>query len=149
METVLRVSEVPAVPEQLAAGVGESDPWSTIRSGGRRWSGMTNYKVWRPPTDVYETDDSIVVQVEIAGLKEGDFEIFLGKRLLTIRGTRHESGGRLSYQQMEIRYGEFLTEAHLPLAVESNRTEASYENGFLLVRLPKTAKRRVTVVEVK
>ena len=37
-----------------------------------RW-GMSE-AVWRPPTDVYETDDSVVVVVEIAGLGEGDYD---------------------------------------------------------------------------
>ena len=42
--------------------------------------------VWHPPTDVYEREDSIVVRVEIAGMKEEDFIIQLDQYLLTILG---------------------------------------------------------------
>ena len=53
-----------------------------------RW-GMSE-AVWRPPTDVYETDDSVVVVVEIAGLGEGDYTITLSGRTLLISGERRD-----------------------------------------------------------
>ena len=53
-----------------------------------RW-GMSE-AVWRPPTDVYETDDSVVVVVEIAGLSEGDYTVTLNGRTLLISGERRD-----------------------------------------------------------
>jgi HSP20 family molecular chaperone IbpA len=53
-----------------------------------RW-GMSE-AVWRPPTDVYETDDSVVVVVEIAGLAEGDYTVTLSGRALLISGERRD-----------------------------------------------------------
>jgi HSP20 family protein len=147
METSVRVSEVRVDGEQLAPLAGDSDPWSSGGVGEARWMGAHSYKVWRPPTDVYETDESVVVKVEIAGLKEGEFEVSLANRVLTIFGSRRESAAKLSYQQMEIRYGRFLTEVRLPCSVEAQRTEAVYEDGFLRVTLPKVPRRRVNVVE--
>ena len=147
METSTRVSEVRVESEQLAPHGGDSDPWSSGGLGEARWLGPHSYKVWRPPTDVYETDESVVVKVEIAGLKEGEFEVSLTSRILTIFGSRRESASKLSYQQMEIRYGRFLTEVRLPCAVESGQTEAVYEDGFLRVTLPKAPRRRVSIVE--
>ena len=40
---------------------------------------------WRPPTDVYETEEAIMVRMEIAGMNESDFVIELKGRLLLIR----------------------------------------------------------------
>jgi HSP20 family protein len=101
--------------------------------------------VWRPPTDVFETDDSVVVIVEIAGLAEGDFEISLDGRLLIVSGERHDPAEKLAYQQMEIRYGRFRTELHVPWALESSGQSASYEDGFLRIMLRKAQSRRVPV----
>ena len=42
--------------------------------------------VWRPPTDVYELEETLVVRVEIAGMREEDFIIQLNGRILSIRG---------------------------------------------------------------
>jgi len=95
--------------------------------------------LWRPPTDVYETDDALVVRVEIAGVKESDFSIELVRRRLVVSGNRfdHSSAPKLAYQQMEILYGEFRTDVYLPLPIEENKVEAIYQDGFLSIRLPK------------
>ena len=108
-----------------------------------RW-GMSE-AVWRPPTDVYETDDSVVVVVEIAGLSEGDYTITLNGRTLLISGERRDPAERLAYQQMEIRHGRFRTQVHLPWTLEPQGQRASYANGFLKVVLSKAQVRRVPV----
>jgi HSP20 family protein len=113
---------------------------------GQRWLSARQHKIWRPPTDVYETDDCIVVKVEIAGMEEGDFDIALDARKLVISGVRHDPAAKLSYQQMEILYGHFETHVHLPRAIDADRIEATYRNGFLHVRLPKAKPHKVPVV---
>jgi HSP20 family protein len=93
--------------------------------------------LWRPPTDVFETEDKIVVRVEIAGMREQDFTLELDGRLLSIRGVRPDLSARRAYHQMEIRFGEFSIEIELPAPVLAQQVEAVYDNGFLLVKLPK------------
>jgi HSP20 family protein len=109
-----------------------------------RW-GMQNEAIWRPPTDVYETGDSAIVIVEIAGLSDGSYEISLTGRVLTVSGERRDPAEKLAYQQMEIRYGRFRTEVHLPWALDGTDHTASYEDGFLRIRLRKAQTRRVPV----
>ena len=126
----------------------------------RRWLPLRHIRTWRPPTDVYETDDCVVVKVEIAGMEEGDavftskFTISLSNRNLTITGVRPDplaeaEGSTLSYQQIEIRYGEFKTEVYLPWAIVENEIEATYADGFLRVDLPKAKVQKVPVVETR
>jgi HSP20 family protein len=112
--------------------------------GNTRW-GHLNETFWRPPTDVYETDDSIVVLVEIAGLSPQDYAITLNARILTVTGERRSPEGKLAYQQMEIRHGKFRAEVHLPWPLEGAGQTATYENGFLKITLPKAQVRRVLV----
>jgi len=102
---------------------------------------------WRPPTDVYETDDSVVVIIEIPGLAAGDYQVTLTNRTLVVRGQRQEPGDKLAYHQMEIHYGEFRSQVHLPWALghTEDSIEASYEEGFLRVLLRKAQPRRVPV----
>ena len=102
-------------------------------------------QVWHPPTDVYETDGRIVVKVEIAGMSDGDFTISLSDRTLTISGHRLDPETKLSYQQLEIRYGDFRTEVYLPWPVADEEIEATYEDGFLTVVLPKVRPKKVPV----
>lgn len=120
----------------------------------RRWLSLRRPRTWRPPTDVYETDTCVVVNVEIAGMEERDFTISLSNRNLTITGVRHDplaeaQGLTLSYQQIEIRYGDFETEVYLPWAIVEEEIEATYEDGFLRVVLPKAKPQKVPVVETR
>ncbi len=102
---------------------------------------------WRPATDVYETEESVIVKVEVAGMSERDFCVSLSNRDLVISGVRHDLDCKQTYQQLEIPYGDFSTEVFLPYAVNREDIRATYENGFLTVVLPKVKAHRVTVVE--
>ena len=113
---------------------------------GQRWVSARKHKIWRPPTDVYETDDCIVVKVEIAGMVQEDFSISLEAKKLIISGIRRDPAAKLGYQQMEILYGHFETQVLLPRAVEVEKIEATYQNGFLSVRRPKALPRQVPVM---
>lgn len=93
--------------------------------------------VWSPPTDFFETEDSYVVRVEVAGMREEDFEVTLQKDTLLITGERHENPARRAYHQMEIRFGKFASALPIPGPVDSESAQAVYENGFLTITLPK------------
>ena len=106
--------------------------------------------VWRPLTDVYETGTSAVVKLEIAGVDKADIDIAFANRILTVTGTRRDPAEKLTYQQMEIKYGDFRTDVFLPWTVKENDIEANYEDGFLMIVLPKSKGTRrvpITVVE--
>ena len=70
-------------------------------------------------------------------MKADDFTISFIDRLLVISGQRCDPVGKISYQNMEIPNGEFRTEVRIGWPLELNDIEATYENGFLYVKLPK------------
>ena len=93
--------------------------------------------VWSPPTDVYETDKAYIVRVEIAGMREEDFEVAVENHTLHISGSRPDSSARRAYHQMEIRFGKFSTSIGLPNPVDVEQSRAEYKDGFLIVTLSK------------
>ena len=101
-----------------------------------RWRIISRPHAWRPPTDVYETEETLVIRVEVAGMREADFTISLAERMLTIRGIRQDTSERRAYHQMEIAFGEFTTEVELPYNIISEKAEATYRDGFLRITLP-------------
>jgi HSP20 family molecular chaperone IbpA len=109
------------------------------------WYMARNRRLWRPPTDVYETDSHIVIKIEIAGMNEADFKISFVDRRLIVLGRRRDPVGKLIYHNMEIRYGEFLSEVWIGWALDQSAIEATYENGFLFVKLPKAKEQRVQI----
>jgi HSP20 family protein len=101
---------------------------------------------WSPPTDVFETDASFVIRVEIAGMRQSDFNIDVENNFVVISGVRMESPERRAYHQMEVRFGEFKTAVEIPAGVDVSNALADYEDGFLNVVLPKI---RPTTVSIK
>ena len=101
---------------------------------------------WRPPTDLCEVEGAFVARIEIGGMKEGYLSVSIADRMLTVVGIRQYSGPRGAFHQMEIRYGEFCTQVRLPAAVDDEKIEASYSDGFLTVLVPKKGVHRVNVV---
>jgi HSP20 family protein len=109
-----------------------------FRKGGR-----TNK--WRPPTDIYETKDAIIVRIEIAGMRDSDFSITLSDHTLSVEGIRTNIDDRTTYHQMEIRFGEFLSEINILWPVDAKSVEAEYKDGFLRLVLPKTKPHKVEI----
>jgi len=101
--------------------------------------------LWSPPTDVYETEANCVVKVEVAGMRDEDFEVALENNVLTISGIRLDLNERRAYHQMEIRFGKFEIAVSLPAPVDVEKAVAEYKDGFLVVLLPKADVKHVEV----
>ncbi len=109
------------------------------------WRLTSHPHVWRPPTDVYETEDKYVVIVEIAGMNEEDFSVTLDQNILTISGLRRDTMERKSFHQMEIYFGEFVAEVEFPNPVDVNRCTAEYDRGFLWVSTVKSSPKNIII----
>ncbi len=108
-----------------------------------------NNRTFVPPTDVIEFPDRLMVLVEIAGMRSGDFNVSLANRTLVISGTRERpSLGQAAYHQVEIAYGEFRVEVQLPYAVVREEVSASYRDGVLQVSLPRHAESQHVLIPV-
>ena len=110
-----------------------------------QWIVCQHVGAWQPPTDFYEDDEAVVVRVEAAGVQSEGFSISLAERRLIVTGTRADGVSKRAYHQMEIHFGEFRAEVHLPWQVEPEAVVATYEDGFLTVRLPRPGAQRASV----
>ena len=116
-------------------------------SGGKRWRNGVRSPIWRPPTDVYENEQDVIVRVEVAGMREDDFSISLAGDRLTVRGNRPDIQEKRAYHQMEIPFGEFNLEVKLPAPVLADKVIAEYQAGFLRLVFPKDKPKRIQVSE--
>jgi HSP20 family protein len=93
---------------------------------------------FEPPIDVYETQDGLVVRMEIPGMKKRDISVELEEDTLIIKGLRDDTsrGPKVGYYQMEINYGTFERRIRIYMPIRENKLTAFYRDGFLEVRLP-------------
>lgn len=129
-----------------------------MESGRRRdpfseWLGEPSERLrgdrWEPAIDVYETEKSIIVRVELAGVQGSDVRVTVDGNLLRLRGVRRPrvEAAAQRLHQMEIAFGPFERSLRIPVAFERDRVSAHLEEGFLRVILPKRVpvRRRIQV----
>jgi HSP20 family protein len=94
---------------------------------------------WSPAVDVYDRKDSLIVKAELPGMDKKDIKVNIDGDVLTIKGeTRkgQEVQGKDCYYS-ERAYGSFYRAIPLPVAVQKEKTKASYKDGILTIELPK------------
>ncbi|UCG13175.1 MAG: Hsp20/alpha crystallin family protein [Deltaproteobacteria bacterium] len=97
---------------------------------------------WRPFLDLYETEQDLVVLVELAGMQADDVEINVGRERVQLRGNRcRPSEHKVTrVHHMEIEFGPYDQMIALPEPVDPNGSTSTYRDGFLIIRLPKEVK---------
>jgi HSP20 family protein len=103
-----------------------------------------------PLINVFEDKERLVVVAEVAGLDPGKIDISCQGRTLTIHSERkpRDLDKSVGFHRRERSFGEFSRSLQLPEDYDLQRAEAKYENGLLIIRVPKaeSAKpRKITV----
>lgn len=101
--------------------------------------------------DMYETDDAVVVKSAIPGAKPEDLDVSVTGDTLTIKGeTRTEEEVKEeNYIRRECRYGSFCRSLTIPVPVVSDKAEAEFEDGVLILTLPKAEEVKPKAIKVK
>ena len=104
-------------------------------AGGREGSAKAHCV---PNTDVYATDNGLVVKVELAGMRSDNLEITVESNRLRISGTRPDGcrAPKCNFLVMEINYGPFESVLELPPGFDLSQAKAAYLNGFLRIDVP-------------
>lgn len=130
--------------EDLMMGTkdGDLDLYFDVVFGSHRPAMMHAERGWHPPADLYETDEALVIRVDIAGMDIRDLSLVLDRNSLSLTGTRREPAAeqRRQYHKMEVPYGPFERVFKLPCTVCSETPRADYKDGFLTVTLKKQGK---------
>jgi HSP20 family protein len=107
----------------------------TRSAGGREGSARAHCV---PNTDVYATDNGLVIKVELAGMRSDNLEITIEGNRLRVSGNRPDGcrAPKCSFLVMEINYGPFETMLDLPPGYDLGQAKAAYLNGFLRIDVP-------------
>src|ERR1700756_3258947 len=99
---------------------------------------------WVPNTDVYTTDEGLVIKVELAGMRSENLQITVEGNKLRISGQRPDEcrAAKFNFLAMEISYGPFENVLELPSGYDLIQAKASYLNGFFRIDVPVAAPTR-------
>ena len=115
------------------------------------FSRLQSFAFEAPALDVYEQKDDLIVKAEIPGLTKDEINITLEGNTLTIKGEKkkEQEVKEEDYYKCERSYGSFSRSIDLPVAVQTNKVNASFKDGVLELRLPKTEEAKKNVVTIK
>ena len=96
---------------------------------------------FRPNVDVFETEDEVVIKMELPGVSREDFSVELEGNVLYVRGCRldHDRAKAERYHQMEISYGPFEKVIYLPESISPEDVSALLKDGLLIISVNKKA----------
>jgi HSP20 family protein len=105
---------------------------------------------WAPSVDIYENKDQIVLEAELPGMKQEDFDLSIENNVLTLRGERkfEKTDETDNYHRVERSYGAFTRSFTLPHTVSAEGANAEYNNGVLRVTLPKREETKARRIQV-
>ena len=106
---------------------------------------------WTPSVDIFENQDKIVLEAELAGMNPEDVDISIENNIITLKGERkfEKNEETENYHRVERSYGSFVRSFTLPRTVVSDEADASFENGILKVTLPKREEAKARKIEIK
>jgi HSP20 family protein len=106
---------------------------------------------WVPSVDISETADEYQIKAELPEVKKEDVRVLLEDGVLTLQGERkedREDNGRRIHR-IECSYGWFIRSFVLPDIIEEAKIKATFKDGMLYLRLPKSDKAKPRAINVK
>jgi HSP20 family protein len=123
-------------------------PAAEWRSGRRLITDVLGTK-W-PSVDMSETDEEILITAELPGVSRDNIHVSVTDDRVMIRGEKREEEEKneKGYYKSERSYGSFQRSFYLPCEVESDRVDASFKDGVLTLKLPKSAAARERIKKI-
>ena len=104
-----------------------------------------------PAMDIYEKDGNLVVKAQLAGIDSKNVEVSVENDVLSIQGKSEKKSevDEKNYYRKEIHSGSFYRTVALPAHVDGDKAKAEFEDGVLMVTVPKIKKAEGKKIEVK
>ena len=104
-----------------------------------------------PAVNIWTQEDAQMISAEMPGVHPEDIEIDVTGDGLSISGVRKqdEVAKEAHYHRRERSYGSFSRTIQLPFMVDTNKVEASFTNGVLLITLPRAEADRPKKIAIK
>ena len=110
----------------------------------------TNGRGFIPPAEMKETEDEILLKLEVPGMDAKDLDIQVSAEAISISGERKEETKteEKGMTRSEFRYGSFRRVIPLSTRVQNTNVKAEYKDGILHLTLPKAEEEKTKVVKV-
>ncbi|MEX0936504.1 MAG: Hsp20/alpha crystallin family protein [Pirellulales bacterium] len=111
------------------------------------WWGV---EAFTPTTNLAETDSEYEVTLDLPGMRPEDVNVELQNGNLVVSGERKEEKEetKRTFHRVERSYGSFRRTIPLPGTVDEGKVDASFRDGVLKIRLPKTEEAKPRQIKI-
>ncbi len=112
---------------------------------------MCKMREFSPTVDIFEEGGDVVVKAELPGMGKDEIEVNITNDVITISGEKksEEKLEKKDYFRLERSYGSFTRSLTLPAETQSEKARASFKDGILEIRIPKSAAAAQKVKKIK
>ena len=106
---------------------------------------------WRPPVDIFETEDGILLKAELPGIRKENISIEVKDTILTIKGERFSEPDipQDRHYRQERCFGTFHRSFTLRHTIKPESIKAKYKDGILEVTIPKSEKEKPKQIRIE
>ncbi|MBW2439683.1 MAG: Hsp20/alpha crystallin family protein [Deltaproteobacteria bacterium] len=108
-------------------------------------------RTWKPPMDMNETPEEVIIVAEVPGVDKDDLEVEISSKAVRIKGKRYarHCTDNATYRLAELQYGDFERVLFLPSLIDPEIVSAAYQNGLLEIRLAKQPPERIHKIPIQ
>jgi HSP20 family protein len=123
-------------------------PKESEKKKGRKWLSFGEEE-GQLTIDVYQTENDLVIQTAVAGVRPEDLDVSIERDVVTIRGEREKQyQEKGDYFIQECFWGTFSRQIILPAEVDPSRAKASFREGVLTIRMPKIKREKKVKINI-
>ncbi|WP_134089910.1 Hsp20/alpha crystallin family protein [Olivibacter sp. XZL3] len=126
------------------------DPWVNNLIDNLRYDGSGRSVSRFPAVNVAESAEGYRVEFAVPGFSKEEFKISIEKDVLTVSG-EHKAESldeKTQYSRREFSYSSFKRAFTLPESVDTNKIEANYKDGVLILAIAKKEEVKPVVKEI-
>lgn len=119
---------------------------SFMTRSSESWRGMDT-----PSLDLYQTENEVIVKVVLPGVKPEDINLAITNQILNIRAEVKEDkiSENATVHIRERSFGTYSRALQLPVPVVADKAKAEFDNGILVLTLPKAEEVRPKTITIK
>jgi HSP20 family protein len=112
---------------------------TTLQGWSNDSNGMTGTTSWIPAADIFESENELVVNLDLPGIDAKTVDLTVENNVLTIRGERNfeDNGNKQNFHRVERSYGTFVRSFALSTSIDADKIRADYKAGVLSIAIPK------------
>jgi HSP20 family protein len=117
----------------------------------RREEDASGMGMWQPLVDIHETEEMLVIQAELPGVKKEDISIEVKDNMLTLKGERNlnKEIREENYYRRERASGKFQRTFNISVAIDPDKIVARHKDGVLEIKIPRSKEQKPTQIDIK